>query len=54
MAKEGYHCDTVVKSFTFLDGETIKLCGNPACTRFDEHRREVLGNTPPPRITEER
>jgi hypothetical protein len=29
-----------LKAFTFSDGQTIKMC--PDCTKFDEHRRNVL------------
>jgi hypothetical protein len=32
-----------LKSFMFLDGQTIRMC--PDCTKFDEHRRAVLGDT---------
>ncbi len=30
-----------LKQFTFKDGQVIKMC--PSCTKFDEHRKAVLG-----------
>jgi hypothetical protein len=32
-----------LKSFKFSNGQTIRMC--PDCTKFDEHRRAVLGDT---------
>jgi hypothetical protein len=32
-----------LKSFKFSNGQTIRMC--PNCTKFDEHRRAVLGGT---------
>lgn len=34
------HHHVGLKTFTFIDGKTIKCC--PSCNVFDKHRREVL------------
>ena len=37
-----------LKSFTFFDGVTIKMC--PYCKEFDKHRHDILNHYTAPRI----